>query len=69
MSYFNWVLPDEKNSLRLLDRWEPQGICGSKGVMTSLFMSLDRGIKAVKATLSPTGFLLASAYCQYDNSC
>ena len=42
--------------------WEPQEICGLKGVLTSLIMSLDRGIKSVKAMLSPIGFLLVSAY-------
>ena len=47
--------------------WEPQGICGLKGVLTLLIMSVDMGITPVKATLSQTGFLLALAtYCQYD---
>ena len=62
---FNQVLPDEMNSLGLLGH---SGNTRLKGVLLSLIMSLNREIKHVKATLSPTSILLASAtYNQYHN--
>ena len=54
-------LPDEKNSLSLLDH---SGNPREFGAL--LFMSLDREIKAVKAT--PTIILLVFAYCHYDSN-
>ena len=49
------MLPDEKNPLRLLDHsGNPMEFVGRKDlILTSLIMSLDGGIKPVKATLSP----------------